>query len=375
MQRPGISFVGLIAALVLLLSSMTAGTASADSSPNAGAVGAFRHHHPTHRHSGLLLFTRQVCDSDTDPCWEIVVSDAHEKHAHVVAGPYSRGVWDDHFIANWAPDGHSVIFMADLGAGQSIWRVRSDGSHLHAIYTPPEGTFLDDGPAFTPDGRHIIFTRCCPEVSGYALWSITPNGRHLRQVTSEAVPPGVDGPSDNLPQVSPGGHSVAYSRNVVDAAMGEPPGSRISIASLHTGAFTDITDPTALNPGIPNWSPDGRRLVFQSSRQDGSVDVWRVNRDGTHLTQITHDGVSLNPSYTADGRILLSRIQDDGGRDLYIMRSDGRHQRRIRATADIERFPHLIAAPSSHNGRVCARSPSTESRAAAAATTRRPSAA
>jgi len=294
-------------------------------------------------HHALLVFSRQICDSLTDPCWEIVVSDADESHARVVAGPYARTVWDDHFVANWAPDGRSVIFMADLGHGQAIWRVRTDGTHLHAAFTPPEGTFLDDGPAFTPDGRHIIFTRCCaPEVAtGYALWSVSATGRHLRPVTSEAVPPGIDGPSDNLPQVSPTGDAVTYGRNVVDPSGGAL-GGRISIAPLPAGDFTDITQPTGLDAGIPNWTPDGLQIAFQSLAAGGAINVWRVNRNGTGLIQLTDDGVSLNPSYTPDGQLLLSRIDDDGGRDLYVARPDGSHPRRIRATEAIERFPHLI---------------------------------
>lgn len=289
-----------------------------------------------------LVFSRQICDSDTKPCWEIVVSDARENHERVVAGPYPRKVWDDHFVANWAPDGHSVIFMANLGHGQKIWRVRANGSHLHAVFTPPAGTFLDDGPAFTPDGRHIIFTRCCPKVSGYALWSINAHGRHLTQVTSEAVPAGIDGPSDNLPQVSPNGHDVAYHRNVVDPKMGVPLGSRISIAPLRTGTFTDITDPTALSAGIPNWSPTGSRLVFIGGTGDGGIDIWRVNRDGTHLTQLTDNGASLDPSYTPDGSIIFSRFRNDGTSDLFVMGPHGNNPRRVKATKGTEQFPHLI---------------------------------
>jgi Tol biopolymer transport system component len=336
--RRSLGVLGTLTATVLLLSSAVAASSGAASrSPSQGAA----RDHTGEALRGLLVFSRQICDSDTDPCWEIVVSDARENHARVVAGPYPRDVWDDHFIANWAPDGRSVIFMADLGTGQSIWRVRTNGSDLHAVFTPHDGTGLDDGPAFTPNGRHIIFTRCCPAVSGYALWSITPDGRHLRQVTSEVVPPTVDGPSDNLPQVSPNGRDVAYHRNVVDP-FGGALGNRISVASLRTGDFTDITDPTTLDAQIPNWSSDGRQLVFQSFTDDGDVNVWRVNRDGTHLTQLTHDGLSLTPAYSPQGAILFTRIQDDGNRDIYVMQSNGRHQHRIRATKGIERFPHLI---------------------------------
>ncbi len=292
-----------------------------------------RNTHGGDRGGGTLVFSRQICDSDTDPCWEIVVSDAHENDARVVAGPYPRSVWDDHFIANWAPDGRSVIFMADLGSGQAIWRVRTDGTGLHAVFKPADGTFLDDGPAFAPDGRHIIFTRCCqPEVpTGYALWEVTADGHHLKPVTDEAVASN-DGPSDNLPQVSPDGLEVAYHRNVNEQ-------NRISIASLTTGKFTDITDP-ALDAQIPNWSPNGKHLTFQTDF-DGA-NVWRVNRDGSDPTPLTDDGLSLNPSYTSNGHIIFTRIDSDGGRDIWVMRADGSHQQQLKATDEIERFPHLI---------------------------------
>jgi Tol biopolymer transport system component len=328
--------VGLVVA-VLLLMSATASTATAATAPSGTPVVG---HHSAHPQRDLLVFTRQICDSENDPCWEVVVSDPRENHAHVIAGPYPRSAWDDHFVANWAPDGRSVIFMAD----QAIWRVRTDGTGLHAVFTPPEGTGVDDGPAFTPDGRHIIFTRCCPAISGYALWSITADGHHLTQVTSEAVPAGVDGPSDNLPQVSPNGRDVAYHRNVVDPTMGTV-GNRISVAPVDSGTSTDITAPDGQ---IPNWSPDGRRLVFQRTSEDGQTDVYRVRRDGSHLTRLTHDGLSLYPSYTPDGRIIFGRAQVDGGRDLYTMRADGSHSRRIKATDGSERFPHLVAVCESH---------------------------
>jgi Tol biopolymer transport system component len=288
--------------------------------------------------NGQIVFSRQICTSDTDPCWEIVVANAGDTRETVVAGPYPRGVWDDHFIANWAPDGRSVIFMADLGGGQAIWQVRADGTGLHKLFAPPvtgEPAFfpdgLDDGPAFTPDGRRIIFTRCCPPLSGYALWSIHADGTHLRQVTDEAVPPGVDGPSDNLPQVSPDGRAIAFHRNLGSC------GCYIATVDLLARHLSGLTDP-AMSAQIPNWSPDGRRIVFQALSN-----VWAVRRDGTGLTQLTFDTDAtpdFGPSYSPDGRtIIFYRLTADGQRDLYTMHPDGSHVRLLRHTADQERFP------------------------------------
>jgi len=114
-------------------------------------------------------------------------------------------------------DAHAVA----LAKGSSERHERRYPRPTITIFKPSEGTFLDDGPAFTPDRRHIIFTRCCqPEVpTGFSLWEVNIDGHNLKPVTDEAVPSN-DGPSDNLPQVAPNGLDVAYHRNVRPCDMG-----------------------------------------------------------------------------------------------------------------------------------------------------------
>jgi Tol biopolymer transport system component len=203
--------------------------------------------------SGRILFTRAICSSDARRCWEIVAADPDGDHETLIAGPYRRKVWDDHFIANWSPDGKTVIFMAKLGRKQEIWEVNADGTGLHAIWSPPnDGSGIDDGPAFTPDGRHIIFTRCCPKPSGYGLWRINADGSRLRVVTREvAGGPNVDGPSDNLPQVSPDGRLITFNRNVVTCSDSSDCGNRIVTVNIHGGNRVDLTDPSLGNADTP----------------------------------------------------------------------------------------------------------------------------
>ena len=290
--------------------------------------------------NGRILFTRCVWSGDCT--WEIVAADPDGSDELVLAGPYPREAWDDHFIANWSPDGETAIFMAY----QAIWEVNADGTHLHEIWQPPtERTGIDDGPSFTPDGEHIVFTRCCPRVSGYALWMINADGSGLRQVTDESVPPGVDGPSDNLPQVSPDGTRIAYHRNLFRNGRDH---NRVVTVNMDGTDRIQLTPPS-LNAQVPNWSPDSKRVVFIMSPPGGGIEVGIVRADGTDLQQLTHSGkfVSTWPSFSPDGtKIIFSRSMPGGWVGLFTMNPDGSDVTLISRHGRSDNWPQWAAAPS-----------------------------
>jgi len=107
--------------------------------------------------NGRIVFTQAVCTS-TCSSWSIVTAAQNGTNEKVAAGPYPQSAFDEHFIANWSSDGTALTFMASQG----IWKVNADGSGLEDLFQAPAGSGVDDGPTFTPDGKHIIFTRCCP---------------------------------------------------------------------------------------------------------------------------------------------------------------------------------------------------------------------
>jgi Tol biopolymer transport system component len=303
--------------------------------------------------NGQIVFARCIAPfkcfgSSTAAVWEIVAADPNDTNETVLAGPYPRDAWDDHFIANWSPDGKTVIFMANQG----IWQVNADGSNLHLVWSPPpDGSGLDDGPAFMPDGKHIIFTRCCPQNSGYALWRINADGTGLQKVTTEIVPPGVDGPSDNLPQVSPDGTLIAFHRNVVTCGNPSDCGNRIVTVNINGGNRVQLTDP-ALEAQIPNWSPDGKKIVFEMYPQvngQGTANIAAINADGSGFTQLTFnapgDGASINPSWSPDGtKIIFTHCPSTGFCDLFTMDPDGSDVAQITKTAAGDFWPQWAAA-------------------------------
>ena len=80
----------------------------------------------------------------------------------------------------------------------------------------------------------------------------------------------------------------------------------------------------------PSWAPDGRRLVFESSRH-GNVELYVINADGTGERRLTYSPsnvVNSHASWSPDGSsIVFDSFR--GAFHLYVIRPDGSGERRL----------------------------------------------
>lgn len=80
------------------------------------------------------------------------------------------------------------------------------------------------------------------------------------------------------------------------------------------------TQLTGLENTYPAWSPDGSKIVFESTRDEPDADIFVMNVDGTGVVQLTRNEVAdSTPAFTPDGRFIVWASELDGNLDVFRM--------------------------------------------------------
>ena len=110
------------------------------------------------------------------------------------------------------------------------------------------------------------------------LWRVTPDGMttNPRSATGDIGTTGMSGRS-----------SLAWIMKADDGV------DHLAYADLAGGAPTLVTYDVAYREVSPSFSPDGSAVVFgrtATGTPGGSAGIWKVNTDGTGLTELSPDG-------------------------------------------------------------------------------------
>jgi dipeptidyl aminopeptidase/acylaminoacyl peptidase len=88
------------------------------------------------------------------------------------------------------------------------------------------------------------------------------------------------------PQISPDGKLVAYVVGTVDRDKNTVLSSIWVASTDGKGEPRQLTNVPGKNDRHPRWSPDGKRLLFESNR-GGSYQLWLIGHDGGEAKQLT----------------------------------------------------------------------------------------
>jgi Tol biopolymer transport system component len=230
-----------------------------------------------------------------------------------------------------------------------VWMMAPDGSMQTRLVEAGPDYEVGSAPSLSPDGGRMAYTLWRHGDAGSVdadIWLADANG--------ENAMPLVEGTGWQwIPHWSPDGQWIVYTDEApggpgMQAAPAPPaegqgpmgPGFELGPQSLRqfadlwmvksdgTGTTVRLTE-TPGDDRAASWSPDGRMLVFDSTR-DGNTELYVMNADGTGARRLTDDPhEDWGQTWSPDGTQIAFNSDRTGHMQIYTIRPDGSNLTRL----------------------------------------------
>ena len=184
-----------------------------------------------------------------------------------------------------------IVFTSNTEVPLDIYVMDDDGNNLRKL----TNTAYDEArPNWSPDGRSIAFARIMTPLGAWPqivnIFLMDADGQGERQLTDWQG-------GDFYPIFTPDGEHLTFSRS--------PQGGESTLAAIHL-ASGDLGIYVDAHVDTPDWSPDGKTIVYGQGR-----DIYTMTAAGKNakllLRPLAVDiiGHRTNPKWSPDGRSVL----------------------------------------------------------------------
>jgi Tol biopolymer transport system component len=194
-----------------------------------------------------------------------------------------------------APGGDLLAFQANGGDGNpQIFLMNSDGTGLRQLTLRPGAR----SPAWSPDGTRIAYRGLAPD-SSYEIYVVNVASGKSERVTREQK--NVESGYTDQPSWMPDGRAIVYQ-------VGNSP-ARLHSVVIATGATSTIVE----DAGIPDVSPDGSRVAFNTW---STAKVTLADIDGSNRTILLSERDGCCARWSPNGERIA--FQSFPGDTLYV---------------------------------------------------------
>ena len=208
----------------------------------------------------------------------------------------------------FTPDGREIVYISTGPSSATMWRVGLSGSRR-----PRSLDFAGEQVgrlAISRQGNRLVYERWLEDKN---IWRLELGGRGRRAGQPERLIASTR--TDEVPRYSPDGKRIVF----------------LSSRSGHNEVWvseSDSSNPIQLtslgrDSGSPNWSPDGRRIVFDSFAER-QFDVFLIDASGGAPRNLTnHPADDAVASFSRDGRWVYFTSNRTGRFEIWKMPAAG----------------------------------------------------
>ena len=229
--------------------------------------------------------------------------------------------WDRYPV--FSPDGKEIIFQTERDKNVEIYIMNADGTNPRRI------TFTEK------DEMHAVFSPNGKQIA-YSLYPLSDNQnsdiyiKTLNDATDILITKGED-IFGAIPQFSPDGKKLVFPRwstNPQKVRSESDLRAEVYLVDLESQNEARLTS-NLTDEWRPVFSPDGKQIAY-ISHIDGNYEIYVMNVDGSNKTRLTkNNSDEWDPMYSPDGKKMLFSSKREGNWDIFIMDKDGRNQKQL----------------------------------------------